>query len=194
MTKALSPSAALIALAEAEGLTLATTFVPFSQSRNAEPGADGKIWKSLNWRITLFKNGREIITTDYAQGEGHCPAAKVNIEAAARIFSRRPVDARRILIDHEIETGRVAKPKTYAVVSGAAITPPSMDDVLGSLASDADAINYADFDQWAAEYGYDPDSRAAFRTYKACLDIGLKLRAALGESVFSRVRELAAEL
>ena len=200
MTEAatLSPSAALIAIAEAEGLTLATTFVPFSQSRNAKPGVDGKVWKSLNWSVTLSKKGREIITTDYAQGAGHCPAMKMSkeaIEASARILSRRSASARDILIDHEIETGRIGRARSFGgVSSGNAITPPGIDDILASLALDAGAVDYADFDQWASEYGYEPDSRKAFRTYKACLDVGLKLRAGLGETIFNRVRELASEL
>ena len=46
---------------------------------------------------------------------------------------------------------------------------PTLEDVLDCLASDAAGIeNSPRFDQWAGEYGYDPDSRKAERVYKVC--------------------------
>lgn len=41
------------------------------------------------------------------------------------------------------------------------------------------------------ELGYDPDSRKAEAIYKACLEIALKLRNALGEDGLAKLREAA---
>lgn len=52
---------------------------------------------------------------------------------------------------------------------GSALTgPPSIADVLDCLASDAAGVHNGEtFEQWAAEYGFDADSRTAERTYRA---------------------------
>lgn len=51
---------------------------------------------------------------------------------------------------------------------GAALSgEPKAEDVLDCLASDAAGYENADdFEAWAAEYGYDTDSRKAERTYR----------------------------
>jgi hypothetical protein len=56
---------------------------------------------------------------------------------------------------------------------------------------DADAIDHATFADWASDFGYETDSRQAERIYKQCLEIGLKLRAMLGDSTLSELREAA---
>lgn len=40
------------------GLTVDSVFVPFSRSRNK-----GEKYKSLNWQVTVKRNGRNILTT-----------------------------------------------------------------------------------------------------------------------------------
>lgn len=84
----------IVAICERAGVTLDSVFVPFSQSRNAK-AEDGKPWESLNWRVTLKRNGREVLTTDYAQGVAYAPASKktaAQIETAALL--ERAYDAR----------------------------------------------------------------------------------------------------
>lgn len=45
---------------------------------------------------------------------------------------------------------------------------PEIADVLDCIASDVAGIeNASSFEDWAADYGYDPDSRKAFATYQA---------------------------
>jgi hypothetical protein len=61
-----------------------------------------------------------------------------------------------------------------------------------SLVRDADALHSAGFDDWAADYGYDTDSRKAESIYRACLEIGQKLRAGLGQALLDELR-LAAQ-
>jgi hypothetical protein len=65
---------------------------------------------------------------------------------------------------------------------------PNALDVLHSLAMDSDVLDAGGFESWASDLGYDTDSRKAEQTYRACLDLALKLRAALGDSGLSDLR------
>lgn len=74
---------------------------------------------------------------------------------------------------------------TYFSMGAAHREPPEADEVLDSLASEASGIDNArDFDDWAAEYGYDTDSRKAEKIYNACKTISEKLKKFLGEDLY----------
>ncbi len=65
---------------------------------------------------------------------------------------------------------------------------PQLDEVLDCLASDAASIqDGASFEDWAADLGYDTDSRKAERTYQAVKDQAEKLRALLGDDNYERL-------
>lgn len=159
--------AAIVATLESLKLTVESRFVPFSQSRNkAEKHA------TLNWVVTVKRDGRDVLSTDYSAGAAHCPSYKQGNSVAI------------MLAHHECETGRKAKVdmtgKAYSP-NGATIRPDAVD-VIYSLSMDSSVLDYAGFEDWASEYGYDADSRSAESAYRACLDIALKLRAAIGEA------------
>lgn len=168
------------------GLSMTVEFVPWSLSRNA-----GEKFPSLNWKVTLHKGGRmaqterecngyPILTTDYGAGCGHCPSYTQG---------RQSVDDAEA-VRWECENGRKALPLANAggFARGKPILP-ELADVLHSLASDADAIDHPNYEDWASDLGYDPDSRKGEATYRACLEIALKLRAALGEDGLKELRE-----
>ncbi len=54
---------------------------------------------------------------------------------------------------------------------------PDPAEVLGSVARDYEDTKCKTFEEWAAEYGYDADSRAAEKIFKTCLQMGAQLRA-----------------
>jgi len=54
-------------------------------------------------------------------------------------------------------------------------------DVVWSCLMDGRAIDNACFEDWADECGYDKDSRKAEQVYRTCVEMGLRLRAAVGE-------------
>lgn len=159
------------------GLSIAAQFVPFSQSRNAKP--DPKTDDlSLNWRVTVGRNGAPFMEADYMQGIGHAPSYKQ---------SARLTVATAEALAFEAEKGRRA-PRSGGLFAGALIPEPSAADVLYTLVSDAGALDHPTFEDWAAELGYDTDSRKAEATYRACLEIGLKLRAAVGDGGLEQLR------
>jgi hypothetical protein len=164
------------AVAAELGLTMAAKFVPHSQSRNK---ADKE--PRLNWVVTLSVGGRPILETDYTAGQGHCPG-----------YGGRDKHAERKIVAHECEHGReafyMAGGDRALSRPGAKPILPALADVLHCLCSDADAIDYGSFEDWANSVGYDPDSRKAEATYRACLELALKLRNGLGDEKFARLR------
>ncbi len=160
------------------GLTMSAEFVPFSQSRNKD-----EPHKSLNWRVTLQRDGREVLTTDYSQGTGFTPASRRNWDGNKFVKER----AKSL----ECETGRIAglqfSREPYA--TSRKVPPPELRDVLHSLSLDASVLDSSGFEDWASEFGYDTDSRTAERIYRACVELALKLRSAIGEAGLEKLRE-----
>jgi hypothetical protein len=66
-------------------------------------------------------------------------------------------------------------------------------DVLACLASDASALDCASFEEWAADLGYDTDSRKAETVYRACVACGLALRSMFGDAGLAELREITKE-
>lgn len=196
------------------GLTIRAEFVPFSKSRNAESE-----WQSLNWKVTLQRNGRDVLTTDYGAGIAHCPGYGAKVAPTAfqphsyRNASGKPYAGtssayrfptagetlsqyREAIAKAECESGFPMeidpygrgpenvfkrKPKAPAI-------EPNPVDVIHSLVMDSSVLDSGTFEQWAAESGYETDSRKAESTYRACLEIALQLRADIGESGLEELR------
>lgn len=166
------------AICSRAGVKMKAAFVPFSQSRHAKPRKGEKPWRSLNWRATIQHVARDVLETDYAQGEGHAPS-----------HNEKNKHERQRRVSYELETGRRANQR---LSGGKPIDPPRLGDVMQSLARDSDVIDYASFEDWAESLGYDSDSREAEKTYRACLDIATRLRAGLGAALIDELR-IAAE-
>ena len=65
---------------------------------------------------------------------------------------------------------------------------PTAEEVLECLAADSAGIEYAGtFEDWAAEFGYDQDSREAEKVYNACVKHAEKLRSFLGEEKYNEL-------
>jgi len=189
-TSEATPADRIARIAAAIGLAMEATFVPFSKSRHAKPAKGEKPWLSLNWSVTLQRDGQTILITDYAQGVGHAPAYKASVKTHGGANSILRERAYTI----EIEQGRRAVSSFGdSFRPGELLPAPSLVDVLASLAMDASAIDYASFEQWAEEMGMNPDSRSGETTYRQCLSHALALRSALGEGHFSALRDAAAD-
>ena len=157
-------------------ISMGCEFVPWSKSRAAKPNpilSD----LSLNWKITLRRDGRDILATDYSAGIAHCPSYNQR-------DAMRPTVHFDETITKETETGRAATGFSKVIA-------PDLIDVVYSLSMDAEVLEHATFEDWAESFGYDTDSRAAEKTYRACIDIALKLRVGLGDDGLSMLREAA---
>lgn len=161
------------------GITMKTVFVPWSQSRNKKD--DPKVWDySLNWKVTILYNNREVLTTDYMAGIGHCKTKLVNKRMSpAGSYCIADADA----IIKECETGK------YYTNLGWIANIPTVDDVMFCLVLDASVLDHSCFEDWASDYGYDIDSRTAEKIYHECLFIALAFRSKLGDKVLSDLQE-----
>lgn len=158
-------------------LHMDATFVPRSQTDNA---ATTKLHEmQIHWKVRIYRENRSAdITTSYGMGIGHLPkAVKVPVShASADQFSATI---------KTLETGR------YYSRGGqlSALPSPSIADVLYALVQDSEVMDYGSFEDWAANLGFDADSRKAESIYRACLDIGLKLRRMLSDAELTKLRE-----
>jgi hypothetical protein len=157
------------------GLTMTTEFVPWSKSRNADQKDP-----SLNWKVTILRNDRSFLTTDYSAGMGHCPSYGIKNKPGTLPYNLTVHgDA---AIKNECETG-------YSRVTANKPIVPDFADVLHSLVMDSDVIDYPTYEDWAGNFGYDPDSRKGEAIYRACLEIALKMRNAIGEDGLAKLRD-----
>lgn len=164
--------------AEQLGLTMTAEFIPWSQSSRK-----GEKNPSLNWKVSLAKTGRVFLDTDYTAGIGRCPSYKPGPMTVVQ----------KEVFRLECEQGKAC---FYADGMGRAMSRsgektilPRLADVIYSLVSIAEAIDYPTFEEWADTFGYESDSRKAEATYRAHLDIGLRLHSAIGDSGLSLLRE-----
>lgn len=143
-----------------------TTFVPCGGNKLDE--------LNLNWKVRLLIGDRKkpVLETIYMAGVGHCPS-----------YKQRPTIDEFERIKRECQTGRLEGKFAGKLIQ------PHLTDVICCLLMDAEAIDHANFEQWASEFGYDADSRKAEATYRACVETGLSLRAALGEQGLAKLRE-----
>jgi len=153
-------------------LTIQSVFVPKSLSRNAL-----KKELSINWKCTLYKAGKEIISHDYWQGIAHHPSYRLPMTAQLRNRLALSVESGRYNSEFDRYSG------------GLRLKPPSLKDFLSALLIDSDVINYPNFKTWAQEFGYDSDSIKARTIYDKCLETALTLRYYLGENFLKDYRD-----
>jgi len=173
------------ALIQKLGLEYSAKFMPFSMSRNSAEKNP-----SLNWKVTI-KRGNQSMTTDYMQGVAHIP-----------MYSHQ--HSRLVVYDNAVreacETGKsrlINHKSAYDAAQGERMAPrltvipaPRLEDVLYSLVLDASVLDSPTYEDWAGEFGYDVDSRKGEATYRACLEIALKMRAILGNDNLETLRDL----
>lgn len=169
---------------DALGLTVESTFVPWSQSRNR-----GEKSPSLNWIVTVKRNGRPVLTTEYMAGSGHCPHYRKPVPAN---WNRSERDWQPLVLAWECENGFKARADMFGGLFRADNSVPILPDatrVIYSLVMDSSVLDHATFESWAGEFGYDLDSRKGEASYRACLEIALKLRAAVGEAGLAALQD-----
>ena len=90
-------------------------------------------------------------------------SAKVKRVASNPNMDDMGAGARHFLVT--LKAGRFSMRVPFSQGSAHTVAPTTAD-VLDCLASDASGFeNARSFEEWASEYGYDVDSRKAFRTY-----------------------------
>lgn len=162
---------AIVDLLARNGVTMTAVFVPQSMSRNSAEKD-----RTLNWRLTLINSAtKQTMTVDYSQGIGNVPGW---------------VNPRTLHLEELMgkpwESGKYAvKPNSKLasyMVKRATLPAPSASDLLYSIVADS-TEEFSCFEMWAAEFGYDTDSRKAEQTYEACKQQTRDAQRVLGRTV-----------
>lgn len=121
---------------------------------------DGRDGQS-HWQVTLVCNG-QAFSTEYSMGCAHRHYVTPGGRRGKKAFS---VPRGRITIA-ELERAKRSRPNN-----------PTLVDVMYAIVSDAQCVaNGETFEDFAAEFGYDEDSRKAERAYNGCRDEYFALR------------------
>ncbi len=173
------------------GITVESEFVPFSQSRNNIGDTP-----TLNWLVTVKRNGKHVITTEYSAGCAHCPGYNAKVPSKwdhpDSMFQKEivRVECEKGIEQHLGPHGSFMN-KTHKV-DGRSLPvhiEPDPVNVLYCLVLDSDVLDSGGFENWAYDFGYDTDSRKAEAIYKECIETALKMRAGFSESELSLLRE-----
>jgi hypothetical protein len=98
---------------------------------------------------------------------------------------RNPMDHWKCKLTRTDKDGRRSLTIIFSMGMGHSGKQPHVNDVLDCLASDASSYDNAQgFEDWAADFGLDPDSRKAERTYKAVQVSAAKLKRFLGDEAY----------
>ncbi len=76
--------------------------------------------------------------------------------------------------------------------TGTALGKPTIGDVMQSLFSDAEGVEYESFEEWAESYGYDSDSRKAEAIYRKIEEQTKRLKSWAGDD-YDALRQAFAE-
>lgn len=166
--------AAIDAALVAAGITYGARFVPHSLSRNRDKD------KCLNWLVD-FKRGGKIYTVEYMQGSGHIPPCE------GRPLARNTNDW-HANVYQACEEGRYQL-RARSAFHARKLPIPSAADVLQCLLLDSTGADQS-FENWAADYDYDIDSRAAFKVYEACCATAHEMRQFFGAPVLAEFTTL----
>lgn len=124
---------------------------------------DGHEEPRLKWKVRLYRLNETVLEVEYTAGMAHAPSYPA------------------LCAVDECRTGMRSEfpPKPIQ---------PDQRDVIRSVMRDSSALDYGCFEDWARDYGYDTDSRAAEAIYRLCLQRAVMLRANLGKERFDALQ------
>lgn len=120
----------------------------------------------LKWKVGLYVMKDRVLDVEYTAGMAHAPS----YPAACAVEECRT----------GLRAGSTEFKKRYI--------KPDARDVIRSVMLDSSALDYGCFEDWARDYGYDTDSRAAEAIYRLCLQRAVMLRASLGKEKFDALQ------
>lgn len=150
-------------------------------------------WQGFHWKVEI-KNGDRKMSIHYTMGLAHCkyqPMNRVELNKHIGHYVNRELQVRAIE-DLEKNLWRMKEYQIQELMQKYGIkrvpNAPELSDVLDCLASDSSGVeNARDFNDWAADYGYDEDSRKAEKIYNQCVEQRRELRDLLGLKLYEEL-------
>ena len=169
------------------------------QREPADKKTDEPGWLHFAFAVTVKRAGRSaVIETPYKLGVGHvklpaAPTFEMVHAVGDRCKTENILDAlrrgKRIMAGYEREERAI-----YDAAARKQRLNPKPADVLHSLALDGEAFfDGLTFEDWAANLGYDTDSRKAEAMYRACDETGRRLARMFSRDEIAQLREAASD-
>lgn len=139
---------------------------------------DGDNWEHDNWQCNLIRENGETMNVVFRQGIGHRVRVFFSGEMAYRnsigkTIRRTAIHGVGAYVDSKERPAYIPEGMAVRIPSGGAYVdvpqPPTIESVVSCIVLDSSGYeNAIGFGEWAEEYGYDPDSRKAFRIWEEC--------------------------
>lgn len=147
-------------------------------------------WPCIQYKCNLAKDNREIWSGEYSLGVGHVKLPDRNSFHGNNGPVTNDTMMYNCLKAGKTPADRAGHASFAAKLAVLQKVEPKLPDVLHSLLMDGSAYFDAEtFEDWASNYGYDPDSRKADAIWKACDEIGRKLSRAFSADDLAELRE-----
>lgn len=171
------------------GFSLAITSGPTGQVRDND-------WPCIAYTVRLEYKGRSVIETGYSLGVGHVKVPKRWEDQPAGLTSDEVCAFNTLRNNpHAQLKDKALHARFAAKLAKAQKVAPTLANVLHSLISDGEAyFDALSFEDFAANYGYDVDSRKAEATYRKCDEIGRALARGIPTDTLAKAREIVSEL
>lgn len=132
---------------------------------------DGGDWKTPSKWAGVIKTNKGVESFDYTMGPAHRKIVHRPFGGGVRMPKGWRVGERVPFV-----LGRMTYDQRYVLHNCTQAIEPSQDDFLSCISRDADCVRHGQsFEEFADEFGYDEDSRAAERIYNACRETWRKL-------------------
>ena len=173
------------AFAEKHKVTLQAQAIPFRAD-----GEDGWDKEAVHFAVRLFVGEKEVWRGEYSVGSAHPMRWALSNKApyAARVAAKEWAELSRA----QRATVHYSRLKANVRNAFEKAAPIHASSVLESLQADCSGVDQP-FEYWAADMGFDPDSRKAFSSYQQCDDTRKRLLGAMGGSMFEAFMELRDE-
>ncbi len=186
------------------GIAMSSKFVGIVQR-------DG--WTAFKFKVTL-KHGGKSFTTSYSKGCGHLeqsgggmlsgwkrvsiPGFGIELDELGNpkcLFNNGKF---RYRVDFKRTNSSETDPRWEAMIFQNGnnaqrhfrMSAPDVDDVLDCLIQDGSVLfQQMTFEDFCMDYGYESDSRKAYKIYKKCLEIGHGLNKLLGAGLIRQLIE-----
>lgn len=180
-----------------EEATLALEQLGFAMTSDIPAGRVEDDWPCVSYNVSLVFKGKHVLHTPFRLGIGHVNIKKARPDSICEHWTND--EASMIYAWQRNPSVKFKDPQNQANIAAKLArkqgVKPNLAEVLHCLVMDGEAFFQAQsFEQWAAEFGYDLDSRKAEGIYRTCDATGRKLAGALSKETLDEVRRITQDL
>jgi hypothetical protein len=151
-------------------------------------------WPCISYIIT-YRKGKSELMISYHIGVGHVDWNKLPREHSAFNFNNDDWELLRIVRDlHARPANKAQWASTAAKIAKIQKVKPDTNEALAEICRDTKEAIETSFEEWAANFGYDPDGRKAEQVYRNNIEKYPQLLAIMSRDTLDTLAEFANEL